>query len=1004
MAFIYPIPTGRSSDMLVTRRLLMQLQAEQKRLLAVEQQLGTGRRIQLSSEDPSSASRAMSLQRMLETKAQLKVNLSTSLSFLQATDTALSSVAGLLSDARGLAVSAVDSTTSDLERQSMALELRATVRQLLDVANQQFRGRYLFAGSRSTEQPFDSFDDFVAYLGNNTPLRTYANHDMLLDTNVPGQELFGAVSAQMQGIDLEPILTADTRLADLRGGLGITRGTLLVSDGSHTSTVSIAGAETIGDVARLLESQPPAGREVRVTIGPHGLRVAIDAAGGGSLTIRDEEGGMTAAQLGILRLTGSASDPIVGTDLDPILRGTTPLSHILGVRARAVIRSPGTDNDIVLEAHQRGDALNGVTLQFVDHNLLQAAPGLPAGSEYAQFDPLARPAQAGIRLSGVDNDLILRANSAGTDWNNVTIQLDASADLGDAANVSYNAATKTLTIQVDDTDETTLGTLVAAIQGAGQFSVVPDPSRGEGYDATSAVRAADAGVIGNTGNSGGAANTIYVYIDVGDTTANQVVAALRANTDVAARFQVRLDPQDTSSLARAGSRTVSVTAQGTTAEGAGIEWDRAAGLQVTHGGQTYVIDVQAAETVEDLLNILNGSGAHLLATINERQNGISVLSRLSGADLAIGENGGRTATDLGIRTFALDTPLAQFNRGRGVMSVEGTDFVIRRSDGVELSIDTSSAQTVADILDLINHHPDNLDPNTAVTARLRAYGNGIELVEDHPGGAQTLQVRRTRVSTAAWDLGLIPRGEEVSPPPQPAEAAQAQVAFDPPHELNTALRFVAAQGGTSGNGVAIEFRNTLSGNAATATYDSGARRLIIDLCDGQTTANTVIDAVALEGTFRAELDTSGDPTNDGTGTLVAPAGVAATTGGGTPETLSGADTNPIETHGVFNSLIRLYRAVLSYDVAEIERCVEMLDDDFDRLNFGRAEVGSRSQAVEAITNRNEDEQVELKSVLSLEIDVDVATAASEFLARQAAYEASLRSMASLYRLTLLDFL
>ena len=44
MAGIYPIPTGRSSDALLTHRLMFQLQAEQKRLMQVEQQLSTGRR------------------------------------------------------------------------------------------------------------------------------------------------------------------------------------------------------------------------------------------------------------------------------------------------------------------------------------------------------------------------------------------------------------------------------------------------------------------------------------------------------------------------------------------------------------------------------------------------------------------------------------------------------------------------------------------------------------------------------------------------------------------------------------------------------------------------------------------------------------------------------------------------------------------------------------------------------------------------------------------------
>ena len=106
------------------------------------------------------------------------------------------------------------------------MEIQATVDQLLDVGNQQFRGRYLFAGSESTLQPFANSGKFVAFAGNNTSLRTYANQGLLFDTNVPGQELFGAVSAEVQGVDLNPVLTSDTRLADLRNGQGITKGNL----------------------------------------------------------------------------------------------------------------------------------------------------------------------------------------------------------------------------------------------------------------------------------------------------------------------------------------------------------------------------------------------------------------------------------------------------------------------------------------------------------------------------------------------------------------------------------------------------------------------------------------------------------------------------------------------------------------------------------------------------------------------------------------------------------
>jgi len=119
-----------------------------------------------------------------------------------------------------------------IEREAMALEIQATINQLLDVGNEQFRGRYLFAGSDSTTAPFEYYAISWPTWATTRRCATYANQGVLFDTNVPGQELFGAVSAEVQGIDLNPVLTSDTRLADLRGGRGITAGTLVISDGS----------------------------------------------------------------------------------------------------------------------------------------------------------------------------------------------------------------------------------------------------------------------------------------------------------------------------------------------------------------------------------------------------------------------------------------------------------------------------------------------------------------------------------------------------------------------------------------------------------------------------------------------------------------------------------------------------------------------------------------------------------------------------------------------------
>ena len=82
-------------------------------------------------------------------------------------------------------------------------------------------------------------------------------------------------------------------------------------------------------MARLIEANPPAGRTITATITATGLTIAIDDAGGGNLTIRDFPGGTTADDLRILTpLAGRASTPVVGGDLNPALRLTTPLADL----------------------------------------------------------------------------------------------------------------------------------------------------------------------------------------------------------------------------------------------------------------------------------------------------------------------------------------------------------------------------------------------------------------------------------------------------------------------------------------------------------------------------------------------------------------------------------------------------------------------------------------------------------------------------------------------------
>lgn len=633
MSNISPIPSTRISNQLVRERLLGQLNADQTDLVRLQTQITTGRRIILPSEDAPAALRAGGLRQLLERKEQVKTNLNTSQSFLAATDTALANVSNLLSSARATALSVVGTTASDTQRQAAAQEIARTIQQMIDAGNQNFRGRYLFAGSSTTTQPFDNVGQFVKYSGNSGKLSSFSDLDLLFQTNADGDSVFGAISDSIRGsIDLNPIVTAGTRLADLNGGAGVGDGSIAISDGTNTAIIDVSSAETLGDVAALLEANPPTGRKVTATITSTGLSVQID---GGTLSINEVGSGSTVRELGILQEVGVTTIRN-GDDLNPRLNGTTLLSSVLGVRASAVVRSGGSNNDITFEAVHRGAAYNGVAVSFVDN------PTVTAGNETVLYDS----------LSG------------------------------------------TLTFQ----------------------------------------------------------------IDAGATTANHIINALNTDPVAGLVFRGSLNASDTATSVPPGNGVVTPSATAVTGVlpgnvGSGADLD-AAGVVISSGGVNYSVSLAGVQTVEDLLNKLNGSGAGVLAEINATGTGVNVRSRISGADFLIGENGGQTATQLGLRSFTAATRLEDLNFGIGVHTVAGTDFQIRRKNGTTIDIDVDGAATINDVINRINTNANN---GGAVTARLAASGNGIELVTSEVGSEQ-FAVLRANFSQAAEDLGLVPIG------------------------------------------------------------------------------------------------------------------------------------------------------------------------------------------------------------------------------------------------------
>ncbi|MEM7164926.1 MAG: flagellar hook-associated protein FlgL [Planctomycetota bacterium] len=181
--------------------------------------------------------------------------------------------------------------------------------------------------------------------------------------------------------------------------------------------------------------------------------------------------------------------------------------------------------------------------------------------------------------------------------------------------------------------------------------------------------------------------------------------------------------------------------------GSGVD---TSGFTITNGTLSATIDFTSVTTVEDLLNAVNTSGTNTVARLNADGRSIEIMSTLAGADLFIEENGGTTAADLGFLLTADDTPVERFHGGGGLLSVPGADFRITAADATEFDVDVSSAQTLGDVVALINDNPAN---GGAVVAQALSGPLRIELT-DASGVPGDLSVAHLNGSFSASTLGI----------------------------------------------------------------------------------------------------------------------------------------------------------------------------------------------------------------------------------------------------------
>lgn len=142
------------------------LQRRQQALQSQQQQLTSGKRVAVASDDPTGAARA---ERALASIGRVDANqraLEASRNSMTLAESALGDANELMQQARETMVSAGNATYSDAERKGLANKLQGIRDQLLSIANRSDgAGGYLFSGQGSANPPFLDQASGVTYVG-----------------------------------------------------------------------------------------------------------------------------------------------------------------------------------------------------------------------------------------------------------------------------------------------------------------------------------------------------------------------------------------------------------------------------------------------------------------------------------------------------------------------------------------------------------------------------------------------------------------------------------------------------------------------------------------------------------------------------------------------------------------------------------------------------------------------------------------------------------------------
>ncbi len=160
-------------------------------VLLAQQKISSGSKILSPSDDPTGTRRALQIESSLARVNEFIDNLDGARRFLDTAASSLTNVGDLVSSVRASALAGANGTLTQTDRDTFAQQIDALLDQVVGLANADFQGQFLFAGTANDSAPYQVTGSGVRYAGNGESIHAAVASGLEVVMNVTGSEVFG---------------------------------------------------------------------------------------------------------------------------------------------------------------------------------------------------------------------------------------------------------------------------------------------------------------------------------------------------------------------------------------------------------------------------------------------------------------------------------------------------------------------------------------------------------------------------------------------------------------------------------------------------------------------------------------------------------------------------------------------------------------------------------------------------------------------------------------------